>query len=166
MLAPFADHSYKIMIAFYRAQKAEDYEASGSLFSEYARTLDINLEFQHFDQELAALETMYTAPHGGIILARNEAEVIGCVGVRRWDDVTGEIKRMFIKPGYRHQGLGSSLLKEALLLAKECSYKKVKLDTLDTMVAAIHLYKKAGFYETPAYYNNPNKGAVYLEKIL
>lgn len=154
------------MITFYPAYEAADYDNARMLFREYALTLDINLGFQHFDEELAALETMYTTPHGGIILARNEAEVIGCVGVRRWDDVTGEIKRMFTRAGYRHQGLGSNLLKEALLLSKECNYKKVKLDTLDTMLPAIRLYKKAGFYETPAYYDNPNKGAIYLEKIL
>ena len=54
----------------------------------------------------------------------------------------------------------------ALQLARDCGYKKVKLDTLNTMLPAMELYKKYGFKEIPAYYHNPNATAVYFEIIL
>jgi len=50
--------------------------------------------------------------------------------------------------------------------AFENGYSTMRLDTLDSMLPAIGLYKKNGFYEIPAYYHNPNEGVVYMEKCL
>jgi ribosomal protein S18 acetylase RimI-like enzyme len=57
-------------------------------------------------------------------------------------------------------------LNEAILIAKKYGYKKIRLDTLSNMTAAIVLYKQNGFYEIPAYYYNPESTAVYFEKNL
>jgi ribosomal protein S18 acetylase RimI-like enzyme len=50
--------------------------------------------------------------------------------------------------------------------AKAKNYEKIRLDTIDTMNAALSIYYKNGFYRIMPYYHNPNKGTVYLEKIL
>ena len=57
-------------------------------------------------------------------------------------------------------------MNEAIILATKYNYKKIRLDTLSNMTAAIGLYKKNGFYEIPAYYYNPEKTAVFFQKIL
>ncbi|MEO5891712.1 MAG: GNAT family N-acetyltransferase [Ferruginibacter sp.] len=155
------------MVSFYLAETDHDYAAARSLFEAYANSININLDFQHFDDELDGLKKMYAKPVGGIILAKNEEDsMIGCVAIRRVNDATGELKRMYIQPGNQNKGIGKKLLEKAFELARSCNYKIIKLDTLNTMLPAIHLYKNAGFYETPAYYYNPVPGAIYFEKVL
>jgi len=154
------------MSSFYLAVTDDDYAVARSLFKAYAASININLDFQHFDDELDGLKTMYSKPFGGIILAKEKEEIIGCVAIRKISENVGELKRMYIKPAYQNKGIGKILLAEALQLAKECNYAIVKLDTLNYMLPAIHLYQQAGFYETPPYYYNPIETAVYFEKIL
>lgn len=143
-----------------------DYTEAAVLFKEYAAWLNIDLGFQHFEEELRELKTIYTKPYGGIILCSNGREYIACAGIRKIYAQNAELKRMFVKPSFRGKGIASTLLKMALQLANDCGYKKVKLDTLNTMLPAMALYKKFGFKEIPAYYHNPNPAAVYFEIIL
>ena len=145
------------------ADTDEEYCNAAILFKEYAALLNIDLSFQHFDEELMQLETMYGSPDGGIILCKVENEFIGCVGLRRIDRDTAELKRMFIKPAFQKQGTGKKLLEKAVELAGALKYSVIRLDTLNYMEAAIRLYEQYGFYEIPAYYRNPNKTAVYFE---
>lgn len=148
------------------AHNNEMYNAAAKLFSEYAEWLGIDLSFQHFENELNGLEAMYSAPNGGIILCKENDQFIACVAVRRIDDTTAELKRMYVQPAYQGKGIASRLLENALQLAKDLGYSSVRLDTLDNMTPAIQLYKKYGFYEIPAYYHNPIGNAVYFEKLL
>jgi putative acetyltransferase len=154
------------MIEFYLAKTNGDYAEARLLFKEYADSIKINLDFQHFDEELDGLKKMYSWPDGGIILTRQTSEIIACVAIRRISELEGELKRMYTKPGHQNKGIGKVLLENALKLAKDCNYTVVKLDTLNYMLPAIHLYKQAGFYEIAAYYNNPIPAAVYFEKRL
>ena len=154
------------MADFYLAKTDEDYATVRLLFSEYAQAININLDFQHFDEELDGLKKMYAPPFGGIILAKDAAEAVGCVAIRKISETTGELKRMYIKPNQQKKGIGKILLEQALQLAKDCNYSVVKLDTLNYMLPAIHLYKQAGFYEIAAYYHNPIATALYFEKLL
>jgi len=148
------------------AKTGEEYKAAASLFKEYAEWLNIDLGFQKFSEELMQLKDMYGPPFGGIILAKDENDFVGCIAVRKTTATTAELKRMYVKPTNQQSGIGKQLLEEALALAKRYGYKKIQLDTLSNMKPAINLYKKNGFYEIPAYYHNPEKTAVYFEKIL
>lgn len=140
-----------------------EYTHAVTLFKEYAQWLNIDLSFQHFDDELLSLKTMYAAPNGGIVLCKDQDEFIGCVGIRKIDNDIAELKRMFVKPAYQKQGIGKILLEKAIELATALNYKIIRLDTLNYMTAAIKLYKQNGFYEMPSYYYNPNETAVYFE---
>lgn len=154
------------MIHYYLAETDNDYAAAAFLFKEYAASININLDFQHFENELRDLRKMYAAPLGGIILAKYGKEIIGCVAIRKINEHAGELKRMYVQPGHQNNGIGKILLEKALELAKAYNYKVVKLDTLNYMLPAIFLYEQAGFYKTPPYYHNPNETAVYFEKVL
>lgn len=154
------------MISYILAETNSDYAAAASLFKEYVAWLNIDLTFQHFDEELLELEEMYALPRGGIILCKDENKFVACVGIRRLDQKTAEMKRMYVQPAFQRKGIADELVKRSLQLAKRCNYKLVKLDTLNTMMPAMNLYKKYGFTETKAYYHNPNDTVVYFEKIL
>lgn len=144
----------------------EEYVAASHLFKEYAAWLNIDLSFQKFEEELAELSGMYAAPTGCIILALHNNEYIGCIAARKSTSEVAEIKRMYVKPLSQQAGTGTSLLNEAVAFSKRAGYAKIRLDTLNTMLPAIRLYEKAGFYHIPAYYFNPEPTAVYFEKII
>jgi len=154
------------MVNYIIAQTKEEYAMAAVLFKEYADWLDIDLGFQHFNEELLQLIEMYGAPHGGIILCKKENKFIACVAVRKFEKDIAELKRMFVQPAYQGLGIGKKLLENAIDLAIKCGYKFIRLDTLNYMTAAINLYKKYGFYEIAAYYHNPVSTAVYFEKKL
>jgi putative acetyltransferase len=154
------------MVEIVIANTETDYAAAAFLFKEYAAWLNIDLGFQKFDEELLQLKEMYAFPVGAILLSKNENIFTGCVAVRKKENDIAELKRMFIKDIYRKEGIGALLLQKALEIATKLHYKKIRLDTLDTMTPAINLYKKFGFYEIKPYYFNPEKNAVFFEKLL
>lgn len=154
------------MISSYRAQSDLDYESAALLFREYARWLDIDLSFQRFDEELNQLKVMYGEPGGAIFLSTKGELLSGCVAIRRLTDVTAELKRMYIVPQCRNQGIAESLLKKAITFASQKDYQFINLDTLDNMLPAISLYKKFGFCEVGAYYFNPHPNTLYFQKVL
>lgn len=84
------------MIQIAAATTSEDYGLARELFREYAAGLGVDLCFQSFDEELTHLSEMYGPPGGTLLLARDEAsgEAAGCVGLRRLDEVTSEMKRL------------------------------------------------------------------------
>ncbi len=143
-----------------------EYNAAIRLFKEYAEWLNIDLGFQHFDEELQNLKTMYNSTDGGIILCKENDNFIACVAIRKITKDIAELKRMFVQSIHQHKGVGKILLEKAITLAVNCNYKYIRLDTLNHMTPAINLYKKYGFYEIEAYYNNPVSTAVYFEKKL
>lgn len=151
----------------YRLVKtADDFRVAAGLFREYATSIGIDLGFQGFEKELSVLDTMYAEPEGGIILCRENETDIGCVAIRKLEGEVAELKRMYLKPLHQGKGYGRELMEKAIGLAKELGYRKVRLDTLDTMLPAIHLYKSYGFREITPYYHNPFGNAVYFEKNL
>lgn len=154
------------MYSYIKAGSVNDYETARQLFKEYAHAINIDLSFQHFDEELGSLQTMYGPPKGGIILCKAADDHAGCVAIREMKDETGELKRMYVKPEYQNKGIGRVLLEKALELARDCGYKTIRLDTLDHMLPAIGLYEKAGFRRIEAYYFNPHPTAVFFEVAL
>ena len=132
------------------------------LVAEYAAWLGVDLGFQHFGEELAGLPGVYARPRGRLLIADADGQAAGCVALRAFGEDTGEIKRLWVRPPFRHARVGRLLITHALDAAREAGYRRVVLDTLPPMSAALALYRSVGFSDIPAYYNNPIPGAVYL----
>ena len=138
-----------------------------SLFVEYAASLALPLCFQGFDEEMRALPGMYAPPRGRLLLAIEDGNPAGCVGLREWDADTAEMKRLYVAPAYRGRGLGRVLTEAALSEARAVGYRRVRLDTLPSLMQpAIALYRELGFREIPPYRQNPIPGALYFERLL
>ena len=146
---------------------AEDLAHTRKIFSEYASTLSVDLDFQDFEAELSALPGDYVAPRGALLLARVDQAIAGCCALRPMDNSdyanAAEMKRLYVRKAFRGFGLGRQLTEAILDEARRAGYSCVLLDTLDDMEAARALYEDLGFEEIPPYYHNPHAGAHYLK---
>ena len=146
---------------------AADLQCVRDIFSEYASTLSVDLDFQDFNNELASLPGDYAAPRGALLLARVDGAVAGCCALRPMDSSdypnASEMKRLYVRKAFRGFGLGRQLVEAILDEARRAGYSCVLLDTLDDMEAARALYEELGFQEIPPYYHNPHAGAHYLK---
>ena len=139
------------------------------LFREYQQALGEDLCFQSFEAELENPLVKYDPVKGAILLARHENEVCGCIALQSLADKEEgvcEMKRLYVRPAFRKLGIGRLLVNKILEVAKEKGFKKMKLDTLKKLEAAIDLYNSYGFTATQPYYQNPLGGVVYMEKEL
>ena len=75
------------------------------LFGEYVESLGIDLQFQDFENELSHLPDKYALEDGRLYIAWVDGLPAGCIGLRRFDDTRCELKRLYIRPAYRHLGL-------------------------------------------------------------
>jgi ribosomal protein S18 acetylase RimI-like enzyme len=143
-----------------------DIETVRELFREYGQSLGIDLSFQDFDKELATLPGAYAPPRGAVIIAWQEGAPCGCVALRRIDGRTCEMKRLYVRPGSRGEGVGAELVRRIIETARALGYAAMRLDTLPSMKSAVSLYRSFGFSEIPAYIYNPIPGALFMEKAL
>ena len=148
-------------------QSRQDLQAAAAIFQEYADSLDIDLGFQQFDEELRTLPGDYAPPRGCLLLAWVDDELAGCCALRPLDEAdvanASEMKRLYVRPAFRRFGLGRLLAEAILDAARRQGYACVLLDTLDDMEAARSLYEDLGFEEVPPYYHSPIAGAHYLK---
>jgi len=133
------------------------------LFREYANSLEIDLCFQDFEEELDSLPGKYAEPDGRLYIALFDDKVAGCIALRRYDDNKAELKRLFVRNGYRGLGISKRLIQRIIQDALDIGYHSILLDTLDTMKPAISLYTSIGFKDIESYYDNPIEGAKYFE---
>ena len=154
------------IFVYKNANTENEFEQARILFNEYADALGVDLSFQDFKKELETMHVQYNKPDGGLLLVYVNDNPIACVAVRKSDEGTAELKRMYVSSAYRGHRIGVELLKRSVSMAKEIGYKKIRLDTLENMVKAQELYKSFGFYIIPPYRFNPIPGTVYMEKIL
>jgi carbonic anhydrase len=147
-----------------QAQSPEQIEIARVLLGEYAAGLNIDLCFHNFDQEVAGLPGNYAPPSGRLLLAIADEQVAGCIALRPFGPSDCEMKRLYVRPEFRGQGLGKKLVTTMIDAAREMGYERMLLDTLPgKMDEAIALYHSFGFREIAAYYHNPVAGALFME---
>ena len=146
------------------ADDSEALEQVRQFFRNYAAWLGVDLSYQNFEQEMASLPGAYAVPQGRLFFAEINGRPAGCVGVRPLSESDGvcEMKRLYVDPETRGQGIGTTLALAAIKAAKEIGYRKLMIDTLPAMRIAVKLYRELGFKEAPAYYPTPVEGTLFL----
>lgn len=141
-----------------------------SLFSEYTDMLiegdpsfQDYLDLQNYDEELEHLEMKYGKPSGRLYLAYCDGQVAGCIGLRKIDEQSCEMKRLYVRPQFRGRKIGELLIQKIIVDAKEIGYSYMLLDTLPFLKSAIFIYKKLGFCVVDRYNNSPMNATIYMK---
>src|SRR5215472_2309185 len=147
---------------------ADDLAATVKLFRAYAASLAIDLSYQGFEAEMAAMPGKYAPPAGELLLARPaDGTALGCVGLRPIEPRgCCEMKRLYVAPEGRGRGLGERLVDIIVSATMRLGYREMRLDTLPSMAAAIALYRKFGFEPTEPYYETPVTGTIFMRRPL
>ena len=133
------------------------------LIREYAEWFGRDLSFQGLDDELDHIEDKYLPPEGRLVVAIDDSGVVcGCVAYHRFDKGTAEMKRLYVRPAGRGRHLGERLAVRIMELAREDGYKRMVLDTVAPLEAAVSLYRKLGFEVIEPYYHNPFDDVIYF----
>ena len=155
------------------ASGGADMDLIRELFREYQDWLGVDLCFQDFDAELAALPGLYAPPAGRLLLVFDAGDdrLVGCVALRPRDDSRCEMKRLYVRPDWRRRGLGRKLTERCIDDARNAGYREMCLDTLAHLTAARALYRDMGFAEIPPTMTipsteSPTCPSVWVRKIL
>lgn len=154
------------MLQIVEAHAGKNLQDVRQLFEEYATSLGISLDFQHFDKELATLPGDYAPPGGRLLLALSEGQVAGCVALRPLSNGICEMKRLYTRPQFRSLKIGRALAEAVIEKARRVGYTRIRLDTLPTMERARAMYASLGFKEIAPYRYNPIEGTAFMELTL
>jgi GNAT superfamily N-acetyltransferase len=141
----------RAFVAWHHGRHEEDRDLVAAYFDDAA-----------FERELEQLEERYAPPGGGLLVARLDGAPVGCVALRRLDEHTCEMKRMFVRPQAQHRGVGGALGRAVVALAVEAGYTAMVLDTSVRQHEAATLYRRLGFVDVPPYYDLPEPLAAWL----
>jgi ribosomal protein S18 acetylase RimI-like enzyme len=152
------------MLKIVHAETSEHIDQARVLFREYESWLGMDLCFQGFEEELADLPGKYEKPSGRLLLGFSQTDLAGCIAMRKLEVGICEMKRLFVRDGFRGRKIGIHLIETLIEEARKEGYKRMRLDTFPPkMGKAVELYKSHGFYEIPPYYNNPYDGVLFME---
>lgn len=159
-------HDGQVVLRIVQAESGEALQSVRLLFEEYAASLDFDLGFQNFDDELKHLPAEYAPPAGRLLLAIYKDQNAGCVALRKLDTDICEMKRLYVRPQFRRLKIGRLLAEAIIAEAKKIGYFHMRLDTVPAMARARALYAVLGFKEIPPYRYNPIRGTAFMELAL
>jgi GNAT superfamily N-acetyltransferase len=91
------------------------------------------------------------APRTAFVVARVGGQPIGCGALRRVDEATAEVKRMYVAPHRRRRGIARRILRALEELAEGFNYRAIRLETGLEQPEAIGLYESSGYHRIAAY---------------
>jgi putative acetyltransferase len=145
------------------AQFPSDQAALVALIREYATWLNIDMSFQNFDEEMAQIDVAYSLPKGLLWALQDGDKLVGCVGFKRLDDTTAEVKRLYVQPAYRGQQWGYRLMEAVLGTTRQLGYQRLVLDTVPQTIDAQRMYVRMGFKPIPPYYSGLTLATDFFE---
>ena len=145
-------------------------EVVRELFKEYTEILVAGdpdfrqyLNVQNFDEEVRDLEYKYGQPEGRLYLAYVDGEAAGCMALKKFDETSCEIKRLYVRSRFRGHRIGEQMVEQLIADAREIGYTHILLDTLPFLRTAIQMYLRMGFSEIPSYNGSPMENLIYMK---
>jgi putative acetyltransferase len=143
------------------------YRVAHIIFND-SRTVEDSIAYYEARHELKDMDDIqrnYFENGGTFLVMFDDGEMICTGALRRLNDETCELKRLWLLNQYHGQGLGYRMLQELLSIAKNMGYKRIRLETDPVAQSqAVNFYKQIGFYEIPGYSDQTDE--VAMEMIL
>ncbi len=155
-----------VMPAEILIEDAADPDAVSQLWAQYWDEHHEDLGAQDLAMEARALPKGYEAPDGALLVAKLGHDVVGTVGLQRFDEETADMRRMYVPQQYRGQGIGEALVQGIMQKAKSMGYTRMILDVSESQTAARRVYKAAGFRDADGFGFSPLKGPMYMVREL
>lgn len=137
-------------------------------FQELISLLDAELAVT--DQEDHAFYNQFngTAKLSQVVVVYDEQSTpVACGALRRYDETTAEIKRMYVRHEFRGRGAAQQILGYLEVLALQHGYQRCILETGVRQLPAIKLYERYGFTRIPGYGPYAGvEGSICMEKKL
>lgn len=142
-------------------------DSSDKNFVELVKLLDADLQIRDgADHPFYAQYNKIDSIKYAVVVYWNEVPV-GCGAIKRYDDETMEVKRMFVNPEMRGKGIATKVLLELENWARELNFKKCILETGKKQPEAIALYQKNGYNLIPNFgqYKNAENSVCFEKKL-
>lgn len=138
----------------------ERVEEAYAIVQEYYAAVDVVVRE---DAEEFARE--YFGEGAGIWLADDDGSTVGCIALRSLPSFerSGEVKRLYVKPENRGQGIADGLLKALEEYAAGVGYRTLYLDSKDDLLPAISFYHGHGYEDCERYNENP-QATIFMRK--
>jgi putative acetyltransferase len=96
-------------------------------------------------------QQVYENNHGMFLAVLDDGKLIGTGALKRMDEKTAELKRLWLLEEYHGQGIGHRVVMRLFDFAREKGYMRIRLQTGHTQIRALEFYKRLGFYEIESY---------------
>jgi len=107
--------------------------------------------------------------HGAFLIAYLDDVAVGCGAARRLDEKTAELKRMYVDPQVRGQGIGRALVESLEHEARALGVTRVVLETGTRLAPAIRMYEGLGYVRIPLfgeYLSSPDTSVCFGKSLL
>ena len=125
-------------------------------FDEMPEIVAAYYDMDAWEYELDDLGGQYHRPDGGLLLALDNNEPLGCVALRRFDADICEMKRLYVGSNAQRRGVGRALCLALLDLGRELGFDRMRLETGDLQAEAQELYRSLGFRDIAPYRTHPD----------
>ena len=132
----------RVMTVRVYCASSSDLNAAYGIVQEYYRAATVVVR-----ESAEEFAKHYFTSGAGVWLAEIDHQLVGCVALRPLKESMhcGEVKRLYVRPAYRGQGIADLLLEALESYAKEFGYEWLYLDTAADMKAAARFYERRGF---------------------
>jgi putative acetyltransferase len=102
------------------------------------------------EKDLDNLYEAYYKNKGAFLVIIFRDKIVATLGLRPLPDNCAKLKKMYVDPAHRGNGLAALLVNKVMEIARESGFEKVRLETMTAMTSAIKLYHRLGFENIPA----------------
>ena len=148
------------------AHTSAEFRRLRRLLERFVSSIEADLEFEDFKQELAMVPSPYAGPDGRLLVWEEDGVLGGCVALANLGEGVCELRRLWVSPLFRGRGIGRELTYELLREARKIGYVKVRVRTGSTLLSVRAVYDGLGFYEISPYVSTPVGGEIFLEREL
>lgn len=168
------------MVKIVPASKAEHYSQIHELFLEYLRWIGEKLYETYgmgiddvegyVDEDLKHIDK-FMPPSGRLFLCFVDDKLAGMGAIKQLAPGIGEIKRMYVRPEFRRQGLGRALMNHLHNEAAQQHYQCLRLDSAPFLPESHQLYRTSGFQDIQPYEGTEvpkefHKNWIFMERTL